>query len=81
MRTASTVGDWLDVDRFESAAYFLAYYLSSQLLLRPVIYAFTRINWHALFGEWRWKWLARPDWVTIERPSMIPIVGNWRTPT
>ena len=53
MRTASTVGDWLDVDWFESAPYFVAYYLSSQLLLVPVIYAFTRIDWRALFGERR----------------------------
>ena len=60
MRTASTVGDWLDVDWFESAPYFVAYYLSSQFLLVPVIYTFTRIDWHALFGEGRLKWLARP---------------------
>jgi len=59
MRTASTVGDWLDVDWFESAPYFVAYYLSSQLLLVPVIYAFTRIDWRALFGERRLKWLER----------------------
>ena len=60
MRTASTVGDWLDVDWFESAPYFVAYYLSSQLLLVPVIYAFTRIDWGTLFGEGRLKWLERP---------------------
>jgi len=59
MRTASTVGDWLDVDWFESAPYFVAYYLSSQLLLVPAIYAFTRIDWRALFGERRLKWLER----------------------
>ena len=59
IRTASTVGDWLDVDVdwFESAPYFVAYYLISQLLLFPVIYAFTRIDWHALFAERRLKWL------------------------
>jgi hypothetical protein len=68
MRTASTVGDWLDVNWFESATYFVAYYLSSQLLLVPVIYAFTRINWRALFGERRLKWPARPK------------LGDQRTP-
>jgi hypothetical protein len=59
IRTSSTVGDWLDVDVdwFESAPYFVAYYLISQLLLFPVIYAFTRIDWHALFAEGRLKWL------------------------
>ena len=59
IRTASTVGDWLDVDWFESAPYFIAYYLISQLLLFPVIYAFTRIDWYALFAEGRLKWLER----------------------
>lgn len=59
IRTASTVGDWLDVDVdwFKSAPYFVAYYLISQLLLFPVLYAFTRIDWHALHAERRLKWL------------------------
>jgi len=59
-RTASTVGDWLDWDWFEFAPYFLAYFLLSQLLLVPVIYAFTRIDWQALFAERRLKWLENP---------------------
>jgi membrane protein YqaA with SNARE-associated domain len=69
MRTASTVGDWLDVDWFESAPYFVAYYLSSQLLLVPVIYAFTRIDWRTLFGERRLKWLERPK-LGDDRPPL-----------
>lgn len=56
-RTASTVGDWLDWDWFESAAYFVAYFLLSQLLLIPVIYGFTKLDWQALFAEKRLKWL------------------------
>jgi membrane protein YqaA with SNARE-associated domain len=59
-RTASTVGDWLDWDWFESAPYFLAYFLLSQLLLVPTIYAFTRIDWQALFAEHHFKWLEKP---------------------
>jgi membrane protein YqaA with SNARE-associated domain len=58
-RTASTVGDWLDWDWFESAPYFTAYFLLSQLLLVPAIYGFTRIDWQALFTERRVKWLAK----------------------
>jgi len=50
-RTASTVGEWLDWDWFESAPYFLAYFLLSQVLLIPVIYGFTRLDWQALFAE------------------------------
>jgi len=56
-RTASTVGDWLDWDWFESAPYFIAYFLISQLLLIPVVYAFTRLDWQALFAEGRLRWL------------------------
>jgi membrane protein YqaA with SNARE-associated domain len=59
-RTASTVGDWLDWDWFESAPYFLAYFLLSQLLLIPVIYAFTRLDWQATFAEGHLKWLEKP---------------------
>ena len=58
-RTASTVGDWLDWDWFESAPYFAAYFLLSQLLLVPALYVFTRLDWHALFAERRLKWLAK----------------------
>ena len=59
-RTASTIGDWLDWDWFESAPYFIAYFLISQLLLVPVIYGFTRLDWQALFAEKRLKWLEKP---------------------
>jgi membrane protein YqaA with SNARE-associated domain len=60
-RTASTIGDWLDWDWFESAPYFLAYFLLSQLLLVPVIYGFTRLDWQVLFAEHRLKWLEKPQ--------------------
>ena len=61
VRAASTVVDWLDVDVdwFGSAAYFIAYYLISQLLLIPFIYIFTRLDWHALFAEARVKLLEK----------------------
>ena len=59
-RTASTVGDWLDWDWFESAPYFVAYFLLSQVLLIPVIYGFTRLDWQALFAERRLRWLEKP---------------------
>jgi hypothetical protein len=59
IRTASAVGNRLDLDWFESAPYFLAYFIISQLLLVPVIYGFTRLDWHALFTGRRFKWLRR----------------------
>ena len=61
VRAASTIVDWLDVDVdwFGSAPYFIAYYLTSQLLLIPFIYIFTRLDWHALFAELRVKLLEK----------------------
>ena len=61
VRTASTVVDRLDVDVdwFGSAPYFIAYYLSSQLLLISFIYI-SRVDWHALFAEARVKLLEKP---------------------
>ena len=61
LKTASTVGDRLDLDWFESAPYFVAYFIVSQLLLVPVIYGFTRVDWHAVFTGRRFKWLRRPQ--------------------
>ena len=61
IRTASAVGDRLDLDWFESAPYFVVYFIVSQLLLVPIIYGFTRVDWHAVFAQQRFKWLRRPQ--------------------
>ena len=61
IRTAAAVGDRLDLDWFESAPYFVAYFIVSQLLLVPVIYGFTRVDWHAVFAAGRFQWLRRPQ--------------------
>ena len=53
--TASTVGDRLNLDTIEASAYFGGYFVLSQLLLVPAIYAFTRVDWHALFALRRLK--------------------------
>ena len=49
--TASAVGDRLDLDPVESAPYFWAYFVLSQLLLVPIIYGFTRIDWDAALSK------------------------------
>ena len=54
--TASAVGEHLDLDSFESASHVGVYFVVSQLLLVPAIYAFTRVDWHAAF-EGRLRWL------------------------
>jgi hypothetical protein len=51
----SAVGERLDLDSFESASYVGAYFVASQLLLVPITYAFTHVDWHAPFeGRLRW---------------------------
>src|SRR6516164_4935952 len=61
IKTASAIGDRLELDWFESAPYFVAYFIVSQLLLIPIIYGFTRVDWHAVFARKRFKWLRRPQ--------------------
>jgi len=51
----------LELDWFESAPYFVAYFIVSQLLLIPIIYGFTWVDWHAVFARKRFKWLRRPQ--------------------
>ena len=54
--TASAVGDRLDLDSIESMSYVGIYFIASQLLLIPIIYIFTRIDWRAAFEEGRLRW-------------------------
>ena len=61
LKTASAVGDRLDLDWFDGGYYFVGYFLLSQLFLLPVIYGFTRIDWHAMLLEKRFKLLGTPD--------------------
>jgi len=49
--TASALGDRLNLDWFESSAYLSLNFVMSQLLLVPVIYGFTRVDWHAALAE------------------------------
>jgi len=48
---ASALGDRLNLDWFESSSYVGLYFVMSQLLLVPVIYGFTRVDWHAALAE------------------------------
>ena len=58
--TASALGDRLNLDAMKSASYFGVYFVVSQLLLVPVIYGFTRVDWHAAFAERKFKLLRMP---------------------
>ena len=41
---------------FDSAYYFVGYFLLSQFLLAPIIYVFTKIDWRGVFVEKRFRW-------------------------
>jgi hypothetical protein len=55
--TASAVGGRLDLDSLESASYAGIYFILSQLLIVPVIYAFTRLDWRAMIERRTLRWL------------------------
>jgi hypothetical protein len=57
--TATTIGDRLNMDSMESASYVGLYFIISQLLLVPVVYLFTRIDWRAAIEKRRLRW-SRP---------------------
>ena len=53
-RPPSAIGwNWIGSNR---RLYFVAYLIISQLLLIPIIYGFTRVDWHAVFAGERFKW-------------------------
>lgn len=59
--TASSVGDWLDWDWSQSTPYFVAYFVLSQLMLVPVIYGFTRLDWETAFTARKLRWLRSKE--------------------
>jgi hypothetical protein len=76
LKGASTVGDRLDLDWFESAHYFVGYFLVSQLLLIPIIYCFTRIDWHAAFTEKAFPMVGKIKTVRAMHND-FPRQGRW----
>jgi hypothetical protein len=59
--TASAVGDRLELDSVESASYVGIYFVVSQLLLVPAIYAFARLDWRAALEERKLRWLRQSE--------------------
>jgi hypothetical protein len=54
LTTASAVADNINL---ELGSFFGFYFVLSQLLLIPVIYCFTRIDWHVVIEKRRFRWL------------------------
>ena len=56
--TASTVARRFSFEFMEGLSYLSVYFVVSQFLLLAIVYAFTRIDWRALFNEKKLKWIA-----------------------
>lgn len=57
--TSSAVSRQVSLRSSEALSYMTAYFVSSQILLLLIVYAFTRIDWRVLLSERKLKWLAR----------------------
>lgn len=57
--TSSTVARRFLSESHEAISYFSAYFVLSQVLLLLLVYAFTRVDWRALFDERRFRWTAK----------------------
>lgn len=57
--TASALGDRLNLNSSGSTSFLGAYFVLSQLLLVPVLYGFTKIDWRAVLAEGKLKVLDR----------------------
>jgi hypothetical protein len=55
---ASAVARRISFEFTEGLSYLSVYFVVSQFLLLSIVYAFTRIDWRALFNEKKLKWIA-----------------------
>jgi membrane protein DedA with SNARE-associated domain len=63
--TASSVARRITVDSTGALSYFSVYFVATQILLLSLLYVFARVDWRALLGERKLRWLARVP----ERPA------------
>ena len=57
--SGAAAGRRFHVDSIESAFYASAWFVASQVALLGALYAFTRIDWKALFDEHRLLWMPK----------------------
>ncbi len=57
--TASTVARRITVGSTDALSYFSVYFVITQTLLLLLIYMFTRIDWHILLAERKFRWVAK----------------------
>jgi hypothetical protein len=57
--TASTVARKIDFEATDVFSYFSFFFVVTQVLLLSLIYVFARVDWRALLGERKFRWLAK----------------------
>ncbi|MBZ5641734.1 MAG: hypothetical protein LAO19_03150 [Acidobacteriia bacterium] len=57
--TASSVAARMDFESTSTLSYFSLFFVVTQILLLSLIYVFARVDWRALLGENKFRWLAR----------------------
>jgi membrane protein DedA with SNARE-associated domain len=57
--TASSVARRITLESTDSLSYFSLYFVATQILLLALIYVFTRVDWRALLGEKKLRWIAK----------------------
>lgn len=57
--TASGVARRITLESTEALSYFSIYFVATQILLLSLIYVFTRVDWRALLGERKLRWLGK----------------------
>ncbi|MGH9680022.1 MAG: hypothetical protein ACRD4Y_08730 [Candidatus Acidiferrales bacterium] len=57
--TASSIARRITLESTDSLSYFSIYFVATQILLLSLIYVFTRVDWRALLGERKLRWLAK----------------------
>jgi hypothetical protein len=56
--TASSVARRITLESTGALSYFSIYFVVTQILLLSLIYVFTRVDWRALLGERKFRWLG-----------------------
>jgi membrane protein DedA with SNARE-associated domain len=57
--TASGVARRITLESTDTLSYFSIYFVATQILLLALIYVFTRVDWRALLGKRKLRWLAK----------------------
>lgn len=57
--TASTVASRMDFESTDNLSYFSLIFVATQILLLSLLYVFARVDWRALLGERKLRWLAK----------------------